>query len=292
MLLLLLVAGALFVLIVVLGIAAGVAVATGKMDMSDFTAVAEQAWVEDLSSIILMAVPVYLFALMFYRHEMRDFFRLDFSRPKWILAAAAIAIYALLTPLVDWLTVLNGKMDFGNIFAGLTEKYYDVIYGMIQDATTKGFGGLVMLVVSMAVIPAICEELFFRVGVQQLLGKWFRNDHVAIVVTALVFSFIHLDMSGFIDRFVIGLMLGYVFCYSRSLVPNVMLHFANNAVYAVWFYVAFRNGTPLEQLEEPMAVHWSLTVLCTVASMGLFWLCFIRWRKRDFGKKSLPTACN
>jgi hypothetical protein len=128
----------------------------------------------------------------------------------------------------------------------------------------------------MAVIPAICEELFFRVGLQQLLGKWFKNDHVAVVVTAFVFSLVHLDMSGFLVRFVMGLVLGYVFLYSRSLVPNVMLHFLNNAVATISTYVAIRNRTPLAKLEEPWMVHWLPTVLCTIAALALFWYYFVR----------------
>lgn len=280
LMLLLLTAGGLFGLFILLFVYLFVSVLTGKTeDLSDLVALTSSMGLESISSIIMMALPVYLLALIFYRHEMRDFMKLYFDSRKWLLAVAAIAVYALLVPFDNWLMVCNDKMNFGGFFAGFSQQYYDLIYGQIQSATEKGVVGLLLLIVILAVIPAVCEELFFRVGVQQLMGKWLKNNHVAIVITALIFSFVHLDMSGFLSRFVMGLVLGYVFYYSRSIVPNVMLHFVNNAVYAVTYYVAFCNGTSIQELEEPWNIHWIVTILCTAASVALFRFCFVRQNK-------------
>jgi hypothetical protein len=227
-------------------------------------------------SVLLFLVPVLIVANVFYRDNKREFYRFDLSSCKWLLALAGVATYALLMPLVDWLGVWNNHWNFGEMFSMMSEEYNQMIMGIVGKAAKAGFIGLLLMVLVLAVMPAIFEELFFRVGLQQLLGKWFRNDHIAIVVTALIFSFMHLDMSGFLVRFVMGLVLGYVFLYSRSVVPNVMLHFMNNAVATISTYVALRNGTSMAELEEPWMWHWLPTTLCTIAALALFWYCFVR----------------
>lgn len=227
-------------------------------------------------SLLLFLVPVIIVANVFYRDNKRDFYRFDFGSHKWLLALASVVIYALLSPLIDWIGFWNNHWNVGKMFSMMSDEYYHTVMGIVRKAASAGSVGLLIMVLVMAVIPAICEELFFRVGLQQLLGKWFKNDHVAVVVTAFVFSLVHLDMSGFLVRFVMGLVLGYVFLYSRSLVPNVMLHFLNNAVATISTYVAICNRTPLAKLEEPWMVHWLPTVLCTIAALVLFWYCFVR----------------
>lgn len=229
-----------------------------------------------LQSILLFLVPVLIVARCFYRDNKREFYCYDLSSRKWLLALAGVAVYALLMPFVDWLGVWNNHWNFGQMFSAMSEEYNQMFIKIIKGTVDTGFIGLLMMIVVLAVLPAICEELFFRVGMQQLLGKWFRNDHIAIVVTAFVFSFMHLDMSGFLVRFVMGLVLGYVFLYSRSVVPNVMLHFMNNAVATISTYVALRNGTSMAELEEPWMWHWLPTTLCTIAALALFWYCFVR----------------
>ena len=229
-----------------------------------------------LQSILLFLVPVLIVARCFYRDEKREFYCYDLSSRKWLLALAGVAIYALLMPFVDWLAVWNNHWNVGEMFSIMSEEYNHMIIGIVEKAVNTGFIGLLIMVLVAAVVPAICEELFFRVGLQQLLSKWFKNDHVAVVLTAIIFSFMHLDMSGFLVRFVMGLVLGYVFLYSRSLVPNVMLHFLNNAVATISMYVALRNGTSLAEMEQPWMLHWLPTTLCTIAALVLFWCCFVR----------------
>lgn len=249
-----------------------------------------------VQDILLFVVPVLIVAQCFYRDNKREFYRYDLSRSKWLLALAGVATYALLTPFADWLGVWNDQWDFGQMFSSMSEEYTKMIYEVVGAAVNAGFIGLLLMVLAVAVIPAICEELFFRVGLQQLLGKWFMNNHVAVVVTALIFSFVHFDMDGFLIRFVMGMVLGYVFLYSRSLVPNVMLHFVNNALSTVSMYFALRNGKSLAELEQPWMLHWLPTTICTIAAIVLFWYCFVRKRntvqqQSDDSEPQSPVNC-
>ena len=251
-----------------------------------------------VQSILLFGVPVLIVARCFYRDNKREFYCYDLSRSKWLLALAGVATYALLTPFADWLGVWNNQWDFGQMFSSMSEEYSQLIYKIVGKAVNAGFIGLLLMVLTVAVLPAICEELFFRVGLQQLLGKWFRNDHAAVVVTALIFSFVHFEMYGFLVRFVLGMVLGYVFLYSRSLVPNVMLHFMNNALVSISAYFALRNGKSPAELEheQPWMLHWLPTTICTIAAIVLFWYCFVRktntvQQQSDDSETQSPVNC-
>ena len=233
-------------------------------------------FIDLVQSVLLFLVPVLIVANVFYRDSKREFYCFDLTRRKWLLALAGVVAYALLMPFIDWLGVWNNHWNVGQLFSQMSEEYYQMINGIIEKAANAGFIGLLMMILALAVMPAICEELFFRVGLQQLLGKWFKNDHIAVVVTALIFSFMHLDMNGFLVRFVMGLVLGYVFVYSRSIVPNVMLHFLNNAVATISTYVVFRNGASIAAADQPWMLHWLPTTLCTIGALVMFWYCFVR----------------
>ena len=54
----------------------------------------------------------------------------------------------------------------------------------------------------MAVIPAIAEEVYFRGAVQQIMTRLFAKEHIAIWITAIIFSAIHVQFYGFFPRMI------------------------------------------------------------------------------------------
>jgi membrane protease YdiL (CAAX protease family) len=87
-----------------------------------------------------------------------------------------------------------------------------------------------------AILPAIGEELLFRGVLLRLFREWTKNVHVAIIITALLFSFIHFQFYGFLPRFLMGVLFGYLVYWSGSLWVSVIAHFVNNgtAVIVAW----------------------------------------------------------
>ncbi|MDP4687503.1 MAG: CPBP family intramembrane metalloprotease [Salibacteraceae bacterium] len=95
---------------------------------------------------------------------------------------------------------------------------------------------LIINLLVIAVFPAISEELFFRGFLQNTLLKMGRNHHVAIWVTAFIFSAIHMQFLGFFPRLILGAVLGYSAMYSRSLIVPIIGHFVNNGLAVVLTY--------------------------------------------------------
>ncbi len=87
--------------------------------------------------------------------------------------------------------------------------------------------GVAILV--MAVIPAIGEELLFRGLVQHLFLGATKNIHFSIAMSALLFSAVHVQFYGFVPRFLLGTLFGYIYWWTKDLLFPMVAHFINNA---------------------------------------------------------------
>ena len=63
---------------------------------------------------------------------------------------------------------------------------------------------------------------------QQNIEKGTKNSHIAIWLTALIFSFIHFQFQGFFPRLFLGAGLGYLFVWTRNLWIPIIAHLAYN----------------------------------------------------------------
>jgi uncharacterized protein len=143
-------------------------------------------------------------------------------------------------PFINVLAVWNSGLHLPEAFAVLetwmraTEAEAEILIKkfLVMDSPLD----LVINLLVIAVFPAISEELFFRGFLQNTLLKMGRNHHVAIWVTAFIFSAIHMQFLGFFPRFLLGAMLGYSAMYSRSLIVPIMGHFVNNGLAVVLTY--------------------------------------------------------
>ncbi|PLX08205.1 MAG: hypothetical protein C0596_07895 [Marinilabiliales bacterium] len=98
---------------------------------------------------------------------------------------------------------------------------------MLAGSGTLGF---IVNMIIMALIPAIGEELMFRGLIQKHLIEWTKKPHLAIILSAIIFSAVHMQFYGFFPRLVLGALFGYLVYYSKSLWPAIFAHFFNNAM--------------------------------------------------------------
>lgn len=232
-----------------------------------------------LSQMLIFLLPALAFA-WFYKDGPVQYMRLEQPNNKWVMALVGVVIFILMLPLNDWLSWWNRQLDFGRASTILHE-YADKAQEMLDKMLSlTGAGDLVLQLFVVALIPAICEEVFFRGTLQQILRDWFGNQHVAVVVTALVFSLAHGDIYGLVPRFVLGLLLGYFFFLSGSMLVNIAAHFANNAFCVVMYYL-FNRGLVGFNPSEPMLLPESIVVSCSVGAALLLALYFVKLPQKN-----------
>lgn len=97
-------------------------------------------------------------------------------------------------------------------------------------------GDLVLNILIVGMLAGFSEEIFFRGGLQRLLSAGKINVHLAIWITAFLFSAFHIQFYGFFPRLLLGAFFGYALVWSGSLWLPVALHAFNNSlvVYSTW----------------------------------------------------------
>lgn len=101
--------------------------------------------------------------------------------------------------------------------------------------------GLIFNLFLIAIVPAVCEELLFRGALQRILLERTKNIHIAVVISAILFSAMHMQFFSFLPRLALGLVLGYAVAYGMSLWPAVLAHAINNGISVVAAYLYY-NG--------------------------------------------------
>ena len=105
-------------------------------------------------------------------------------------------------------------------------------------------------IVVLGVIPAIGEELLFRGLVLPLCYKLTNNIHGAIVISAFVFSAIHLQFYGFVPRFLLGMLFGYLYWWTSDLAFPIAAHLFNN-VFTLLMLFLYQQGIIMQDVTTP-----------------------------------------
>lgn len=237
------------------------------------------AW-QALSQVLMFALPALAVAWLYYREDQRRWLRIDVSGRRWLLALAGVVAMLLLVPLTDWLTTWNDALHLPRALRPVEESLRaagEQSQGMLESLMREVNPWLSLLCV--ALVPAVCEELFFRAGIQNLLQRWWsslRVDgtasavgvHAAVWVTAALFSLAHFEIFAFLPRLLLGALLGYLYVGGGSLLVNVAAHFVNNAIVVVAYWLASSRGLGFDPA-APLAIGWEVTLACTAAAVFL-----------------------
>jgi len=181
-----------------------------------------------------------------------------------------ILLMPLALPAVNWLKSLNDMVVLPHFMSGV-ELWMQQMENQSEVLTDKflsvsSYSGLALNLLVMAAIPALGEELFFRGILQTVLGEKL-NRHLAVWITAFIFSAIHLQFYGFLPRFLLGAALGYLFLFSGSIWASIVAHFINNALAVLLFFLTFNGYLTFDMDALGTQNTWwlgflSLTLVC------------------------------
>ena len=116
----------------------------------------------------------------------------------------------------------------------------------IKDTISiSSFGEYALSIFTMAVIPAITEELLFRGVVLHGLRSRF-NDMSAILLSGLMFALMHTNLQQFIYPFILGSIMGWLVLRTGSIVSSIIVHFINNLTVVTLSYVENLTGFSLD----------------------------------------------
>lgn len=105
------------------------------------------------------------------------------------------------------------------------------ITDMFEVSANSSFFTKIILVLSLAVVPAIFEELFFRKALIDFTAPYSKK--FALLFSALLFGFLHMNLSQGLFAFLIGIVLGGIYLYTNDIKLPILIHFINNGLSAL-----------------------------------------------------------
>ena len=86
--------------------------------------------------------------------------------------------------------------------------------------------------VAVGILAPLAEEVVFRGAIlRTLLGIMSKKNHwVAIMISAAIFGLAHANVAQFINALLMGLLLGWMYYRTGSLVPGILLHWVSNTM--------------------------------------------------------------
>ena len=133
----------------------------------------------------------------------------------------------------------------------------------------ENVGHLILFMIVFALLPAVCEELFFR-GLMLTALKNVKVIYAAIYV-AISFALYHCSMAQFIYQLIYGAGFTLLAIYADSVIPCILVHFINN--FAIIILEYFKIGI---NLYNPI-----LIVLGLVALVGFITIISLSLKKRE-----------
>jgi membrane protease YdiL (CAAX protease family) len=151
---------------------------------------------------------------------------------------AGVALLLLAIPLTNFLGELNQQVKFPpDMVQWMKEQEEEAAKSFKVLLLKQSEMDLVLNIFFIAGFAAVGEELLFRGIAQRLLIKLFKNAWIGIIVSAFLFSAMHMQFYGFLPRFALGILLGVLYWYSGSLWTAILAHFVYDAFLITLVYL-------------------------------------------------------
>lgn len=197
---------------------------------------------QSLLSVGIFIMPAVFFAFFFQDKNVFNALALN-KAPRLKSLLISIALMVVSMPMVSFLEEINLAMKLPKFLSSLEdwmrseeETAKMLTEKLLVDQTLSRY---LINVLVIALIPAIGEELFFRATIQKNLLSDSANIRgwLCVVISAAVFSSGHLQFFGFLPRFLLGALLGFMLLYTKNLWVPVICHFFNNFMATTTYYI-------------------------------------------------------
>lgn len=180
-----------------------------------------------------------------------------------------LGIHRLNMPMTLWGVVLI--LASGIVLEPLLALFPTEAYDGVTEAI--GLGGWAIL--STIIAAPILEEVLFRGLIFESCKERFGKG-AALLLSALLFGAVHGIAVQVINAFVVGLILGYIYLKTRSLISVIILHAINNGIaYATLALVGDNNSNvTLRDVIPSNLLYWliyGLSALLFVWAMVRLW---------------------
>ncbi|MDY0082139.1 MAG: CPBP family intramembrane glutamic endopeptidase [Ignavibacteriaceae bacterium] len=183
--------------------------------------------------ILFLLLPALLFAKWIYT-DVGKIIRI--RKPRLIETGLFTLGMIILTPLLQvYIYIQNYFFEIlakNSSFFNSAKSFFDMLNEMVEKTyknllAASNIFELILVILVVAIVPAISEEALFRGFIQRSFELKYRK-YIAACITALFFSLFHANPYGLIPLFALGAFFGFAAYKSKTLLVPMFLHFLNN----------------------------------------------------------------
>lgn len=204
-----------------------------------------------VSQIGMFVIPPLIFSLLISARPMKYLWL--HRMPGMLTVISTFILIFTILPGITWMVSINQQLSLPEWLNGIEnwmreseENAARLTEAFLQADTISG---LLVNLFMVALLASVGEELLFRGVLLRILKQGFQNVHVAVWVSAFLFSLFHLQFYGFLPRMALGVIFGYLLVWSGSLWLPITAHFINNASAVIIDY-SYNTGTTETPVEN------------------------------------------
>lgn len=223
-----------------------------------------------IQSVLVFILPAYIAARLFEK-DWRSYLSLDRS-PSLLSVTGVVILFIVALPFLNQMIFYNENVSFPesaeNLFRSMEDQARQVTDVMLGDTSVMG---LITGILVVGVVTGIAEELFFRGALQSVFMGMMRSPVAAIVLSAFVFSLLHMQFYGFAPRLLMGMLFGYICWKSGSVMTSAVAHILNNSlvVLTVWLTERGMISSDIDTLGVIESGFPWIALLSSLATIGL-----------------------
>lgn len=181
-----------------------------------------------------------------------------------------ISFSVALSVVIEW----NQNIHFPDFlksfeeWARLKEDELEVLTKNLTQFDSFGYFVLGLLVIGL--VAGVAEEYLFRGIIQTQILRWTKNYHVAIWISAILFSAFHVQFFGFVPRVFLGALFGYLYVWSGNLIIPIVAHFINNGLQVIMMYL-YQRGVLTMDMDSTEAAPLEFILLALLIFAALIY---------------------
>lgn len=146
------------------------------------------------------------------------------------------------------------------------------------------YGGWSIL--TLTVLAPVLEEMIFRGAILESVRAK-KGTAAAILISAAVFGVIHLIPQQVVNAFFIGLILGYIYIKTGSLVPVIIIHALNNGLAFIMMQWSDTADTSLRAMIENDKIYGAVYAVALIAFAASAYMVWRSVKRMESAEKSV-----
>ncbi len=218
-----------------------------------------------VSQLLSYLVPGIISAKTLYPRRWLEELNLD-KLPAFSKLLMGIAAFILTLSFTGALAAMNAAIDLPEWASSIEGDIAGVLDTLITSSSWPMF---VVVLVIIAVLPALGEEIIFRGLIQPAVIKSTGSSHFGVWVTALMFGLVHMQFAGVLPRVFLGAVLGFLAYYSQRLWIPIVAHCLFNGLQAIAVRLTLMDVEQAADATQKVET-WQVLATMVVAAGALF----------------------